>query len=141
MEICRELMNWLLFGYWYYSSRKLPLTSNRCLNFRILPVNLQLQAFSSSNTRKRSPALQGGCYPWHDCLFLCGFSSHSRIFHSFGNVTIAGEGLQIWTYARHLWPLLSSEGSLACHTYCDTGHPFMMVISKDPWQSHLMPSV
>ena len=39
---------------------------------------------------------------------------------------MTGEGLQILTYARHSWPL-SSEGSLACHTYCDTGHPFIMV--------------
>ena len=39
------------------------------------------------------------------------------------DVTITGEGLQILTYARHLWSL-SSEGSLACHTYCDMGHPF-----------------
>ena len=37
-----------------------------------------------------------------------------------------GEGLQILSYARHLWPL-SSESSLACHTYCDKGHPFIMV--------------
>ena len=43
-----------------------------------------------------------------------------RIFHSYGDVTITGEGLQ------------SSEGSLACHTNCDTGHPFIMVISEDP---------
>ena len=48
------------------------------------------------------------------CLFVCLF----RIFLSFGYVTIAGEGLQILTFARHSW-LLSSEGSLACHTYCD----------------------
>ena len=40
--------------------------------------------------------------------------SHSRIFHSYGDVTIAGERLQILTYARHAWPL-SSEGSLTCH--------------------------
>ena len=65
------------------------------------------------------------------CLFVWGLSSHSRIFHSYGDVTITGEGLQILTYARHSWPL-SSEGSLACHTYCDTDHPFIMVISKDP---------
>ena len=26
---------------------------------------------------------------------------------------------------------LSSQGSFTCHTYCDTGHPFIMVISKD----------
>ena len=37
--------------------------------------------------------------------------------------------------------LLSNEGSLACHTYCDTGRPFIMVISEDPWLSHLLPSV
>ena len=50
------------------------------------------------------------------CLFVLSFTSHSRIFHSHGEVTITGEGLQILTYARHSWPL-SSEGSLACHTY------------------------
>ena len=66
------------------------------------------------------------------CLFVCGFSSHSRIFHSYDDVTIAGEGLQILTCA------LSSEGSLACYTYCDTGHPFIMVISEDPWHRHLL---
>ena len=43
-------------------------------------------------------------------------------FYSDGDVTITGEGLQILTYARHLLPL-SSSGSLACHTYCHTGHP------------------
>ena len=47
--------------------------------------------------------------------------------------------LMIW-YDMHSWPL-SSEGSLACHTYWDTGHPFIMVISEDPWHSHLLPSV
>ena len=48
--------------------------------------------------------------------------------------------LQILTCAWHLWPL-SSEGSLAFHTYDDTGHPFIMVISEDPWHSHLLPNV
>ena len=52
-------------------------------------------------------------------------------FYSYGDVTITDEGLQILTYARHSSPL-SSEGSLACHTYCDTGHLFIMVISEDP---------
>ena len=46
-----------------------------------------------------------------------------EFFHSFGDVPIAGEGLLILTYARHLLPL-SSEGSVACHTYCDVGHLF-----------------
>ena len=42
-------------------------------------------------------------------LFVWGFSSHSRIFQSYGDVNITGDGLQILTYARHLLPL-SSEG-------------------------------
>ena len=57
-------------------------------------------------------------------------------FHSYGDVTIADEELQIMTYARHSWPF-SSEGSLACLTYYDTVHPFIMVI----FHSHLLPSV
>ena len=73
-------------------------------------------------------------------LIVCSLSSHSSIFHSHGDFTIDGGGLQILTYARHSWPL-SSEGSLTCHTHCDTGLPFIIVISEDPWHSHLLPSV
>ena len=61
-------------------------------------------------------------------ICFLSFSSHSWNFHSYGDVSITGEGLQILTYARHSCPL-NSEGSLACHTYCDTAHPFIMVIS------------
>ena len=50
-------------------------------------------------------------------MFFGVFSS--RTFLSYGNVTIADEGLQILTCARHSLPLIS-EGYLACHTYCDT---------------------
>ena len=53
-------------------------------------------------------------------------------FHSYRDVTITGERLQILIYARYSWPL-SSEGSLMCHTY--------LVISEDPWHSHLLSSV
>ena len=67
------------------------------------------------------------------CLFVCSvfIVQLERIFHSYGDVTITGEGLQHLTYAQHFW-LLSSAGSLVCHTYRDNGHPFTMVISKDP---------
>ena len=44
------------------------------------------------------------------------------------------------TYAQHSWPL-SSEDSFTCHTHCDTGLHFIMVIFKDPWHSHLLTSV
>ena len=64
-------------------------------------------------------------------MFVWDLSSHSRIFHSQGDVSITGEWLQILTFARQLLPF-SSEGSLACHTYCDMGHPFIIVISEDP---------
>ena len=69
-------------------------------------------------------------YTW---LLKLDLSICLRIFQSFGDVTIAGEGLQMLP--------LSSEGSLTCHTFCDTGQLFIMVISKDPCLSHLLPSV
>ena len=43
--------------------------------------------------------------------------------------TISGGGLQILSNARHLCPL-SCKDSLACHTNCDTGHPFIMNTSR-----------
>ena len=64
-------------------------------------------------------------------MFVLEFIVLLENFYSYGEVTIAGEGLQILTYARHSWPL-SSEGSLAWHTYCDTVHLCIMVISEDP---------
>ena len=36
-------------------------------------------------------------------------------------------------YIRGMLTNSGGEGSLACHTYCDTGHPFIMVISEGPW--------
>jgi hypothetical protein len=46
-------------------------------------------------------------------------------------------GLQILAYARHSGPL-SREGSLSCHTYCDTGPPF---IRSHPKDRHPCPTV
>ena len=54
------------------------------------------------------------------CLFVWSLQSHSRIFHSHGDVTIASEGLKIQTYVRHSWQL-SSEGSLACQNLLQHG--------------------
>ena len=49
-------------------------------------------------------------------LSVWGFSTHSRIFHSYGDVLfpITGERLQILTNARHLWSLLVTH--ILCHT-------------------------
>ena len=47
---------------------------------------------------------------WHNELFVPGFSSHSRIFHSYGDVNITDEKLQIW-------PLLCTHGHWALRVY------------------------
>ena len=78
-------------------------------------------------------------YPFDFCLFVCPFTSHSKFFHSYEDVTNTNEGLQILTYTWHSW-LMNSEGSLACHTYFDISHPFIIVISEDLWHSHLLSS-
>ena len=44
------------------------------------------------------------------CLLVWDYSFHLRIFHSHGDVTNSGEGLQMLTYARHLRPS-SRKGS------------------------------
>ena len=69
-------------------------------------------------------------------FYLFGVFRPTREF----DVTFTGEGLQILTSVRHSRQL-SIEGSLKRHTYCDTGHTFIMVFSEDPWLSHLLPSV
>ena len=74
------------------------------------------------------------------CLFVYGFTSHSRIFHSFGDVTITEKGCKFFTYARHSWPL-RSECSLAGHIYCYTGLLFIMIVSEVTWLTHLFLSV
>ena len=84
------------------------------------------------------PTLIQSTHVWG--FFVWGFPCHSRICHSYEDVTIAVEWLQNMTHTRYSWQL-SSEGSLAWHTYCDWGHPFIMAISEDPWHSRLLPSV
>ena len=67
-------------------------------------------------------------------------STRKSVTHMEAPIMPTGERLQILPFTRHSW-LLSSGGSLACHTYCDMGHPFILVFSEDPWHSHLLPSV
>ena len=106
----------LSFLLWTFAVNKL------CINVHVLVLGKKIFNIISNTLTANI---------FSDCLFVWGFSSNSRIFHSYGDVTFTGKGLQILTYARHLW-LFSKQGSLACHIYCDTGHPFIMVISEDP---------
>ena len=76
-------------------------------------MNLKLvKLFSNDIGPKKSDRLQkytkilhvmvkaNNCFCFHNyvCLFDCGFSTQSRIFHSYGDVILTGEGLQILTY-------------------------------------------
>ena len=66
------------------------------------------------------------------CLFMVYRPTRESFTH-FKTSLVPVKGCKFWP--------LSSEGSLACHTYCDTGHPFIMVIFKAPLHSHLLPCV
>ena len=53
-----------------------------------------------------------------------------RFIVTLKNFSLITDGrLQSLTY---ICTALIEQGSLACHTYCDIGHPFIMVISDDP---------
>ena len=69
--------------------------------------------------------------------FVCSFKS--SIFHSYGDVTITGEELQILTYTRHSWSfrcgIFSVQHLLWHGTSVYNGY------LQGPVASHLLPSV
>jgi hypothetical protein len=69
------------------------------------------------------------CFITH--LVVC-FESHEQFFSYLATVTITGDGAAKLDLC---WALtaFSSEGSFTCHTYCDTGPPFLRSYPKDPW--------
>ena len=69
------------------------------------------------------------------CLFVWCFSSHARNFHSYGDVTIAGFDLCSALMSIEHWGFFKVPQVL-WH-----GHPFIMGTPKDPWHSHILPSV
>ena len=69
------------------------------------------------------------------CLFGF-FLSHSRIFHSCGDVTINVDLCPAFMPIEQ-WGFFSVAHLL----WHGAGHPFIMVISKGLWHSHLLPSV
>ena len=70
------------------------------------------------------------------CLWIFG---HPRIFTYIETLLLPVKGCKFWPMlgTRGHW----AEGSLTCHNHCDTGLPFIMVISADPLHSHLLQSV
>ena len=72
------------------------------------------------------------------CFFMV-FCLSREFFDHIETSPLPVKGCTFW-FLRHSRPF-SSEGYLACHTLCDTGDPIIMVISEDPWHSHLLPTV
>ena len=69
------------------------------------------------------------------CLFVClfGFGVHcpAREFFTYMDTSpLPVKGCKFRPMLGTFWQL-SSEGSLKCHTHCETGLPFIMVISED----------
>jgi hypothetical protein len=56
-------------------------------------------------------------------LIIYGFTSRSRVFHLYGDVTIAKFRPMLWAFEE--------EGSLSNHIYCDSGHKFSWSHPKD----------
>ena len=54
------------------------------------------------------------------CLFVWGLSFHSRIFHSYGDVTITGKGLQIFYLCSSLMAIEQLGFFSVSHVY--NGH-------------------
>ena len=65
--------------------------------------------------------------------FICLFGGFRPTWEFFTHIeTSPLKNFYNLTYARHLYLCpLSSEGTLAFDTYCDTGHPFI-IISEGP---------
>jgi hypothetical protein len=74
-----------------------------------------------------------------DWLIIYCFTSRWRISHLYGDVTITVEGLQNLGLCSALRAFFEQgEGSLSCHTCCDTGLRFFRSHPKDrPIQSPL----
>jgi hypothetical protein len=70
----------------------------------------------------------------HSTLFVClfCFESHEQFFSYLVTVTITSDRAANLDLCLAL-TAYSSEGSFTCHTYCDTGPPFLRSYSKDPW--------
>jgi hypothetical protein len=65
-------------------------------------------------------------------MFVRLFFATRAIFFSYlATVTIAGDGTANLDLCLAL-TVFSSEGSCKCHTYCDTGPPFLRSYLKDP---------
>jgi hypothetical protein len=63
--------------------------------------------------------------------FVCCFESHEQFFSYLATVTITGDkAANLDLHVCLAITAFSSEGSFKCHTYCDTGPPFLRSYPK-----------
>jgi hypothetical protein len=67
----------------------------------------------------------------HKCLFVC-FELQEQFFSYLATVTITSDRAVNLDICLAL-TAFSNEGSYMCHTYCDTGPPFIKSYLKDLW--------
>jgi hypothetical protein len=67
-----------------------------------------------------------------DICFFFYFESHEQFFSYLATVTIAGDRAAKDLDLCLALTAFSSEGYFTCHTYCDTGPPFLTSYPKDP---------
>jgi hypothetical protein len=70
------------------------------------------------------------CFESQMFLFVCN-ESHEQFFSYQAAVTITGDGAANLDLCLAL-TAFSSEGPLTCHTFSDTGPPFLRSYPKDP---------
>jgi hypothetical protein len=72
----------------------------------------------------------------YNCLFVCCFEPHEQFVSYLAAVIIFGDRAAKLDLCLTLRGF-SSEDSFTCHTYCDTGPPFLRSYPTDPWFSLL----
>ena len=125
---------------WFWRRRILYFVNVFSILHGILEENVALH---SNELEYSHPWIVFAKFGWNcSFVYLFGVIRPTREFFTHLEMSwLPMTGCKFW----HLPALIDFKRwkyqSLACHTHCDTGHPSIMVISEDPWHSHLMQSV
>ena len=73
------------------------------------------------------------------CLFVCFFGVFRPTREFFTHTETSPFQWRASNFDQCKAPMAIEQWEFfRCHIYCDTGHPFIMVISEDPWHSRLL---
>ena len=81
------------------------------------------------------------CYTCLDCFLYNSIHSLFGVYRPTWEFFTYMETSPLPAKGWKCWSMLGTHGHwVACHTYCETGHPFVLVIAEDPWHTHLVKS-